>query len=201
MHIQNPVKQIIGLMLVGLLLAGCSPSATSPVVPTTTPVPPTGTAAMPSTATWVPPEERLEPGMGRINGDYKIEEGYGSFVPHASVILIDASKDPDPQFGYLFSPQIAVAIAGPYGLFTFPVVKPGTYILALYGTSADQSFPFCFGKTNPGGWDVFQQAGSTGDIITLATNMGIDQRFTVAAGEIVLMDIFVNCLQNPMLVW
>ena len=192
MHIQNPVTQIIGLMLVGLLLAGCSPSATNPIVPTTTPVPPTGTT-MPSTATWVPPDKRLEPGMGRINGVYQTGGGYGSFVPDASVILIDASKDPDPQFGYLFSPQIAVAKAGPYGAFTFPEVKPGTYILALYGTSPDQSFPFCFGGTNPGGWDVLQQAGSTGEIITLATNMGVDQRFTVAAGEIVLMDIYVKC--------
>jgi hypothetical protein len=131
--------------------------------------------------------------MGRIEGKV-YQSNTNKPITNATVVLIDATEDPAPPFGLLFGPQIAETKVDAQGYFLFAVVKPSKYILALKGTSSsNQAFPFCDSGSTPNGWEALRLGSQTSPIAITATNMGVEQRFSVAAGKIVQNDIIVGC--------
>lgn len=198
MRIHTFLKYLFAMILVLLLITGCCAAVESLLqqagtsVPTVASIPPTASSAPTSTepaATAV----TLPAGKGRIEGRV-YDAGTGSPITNTTIVLIDATKDPQPPFGFLFNPAIAVSKVDAQGYFLFPEIDPSKYIFALQGsTTEDREFPFCTSGSTPTGWEALRQGNSAGAIDVYTTNMGVDQRFDLAAGEVVQKDIAVEC--------
>jgi hypothetical protein len=182
MHIELTPSQQKKIMQLKATL----PAATQ-VLPAATSLPPTLTPT-PVQLTGSPDQTE-----GRIVGRvYRSDTNQA--ITNATVVLIDATKEPSPPFGLLFNPQVAQTRVSAQGHFLFAVVKPGIYILALQGTSSrSQDFPFCDSGSTPSGWETLALGGQTGSIEVIATNMGVNQRFNVAVGKVVQKDLTVQC--------
>jgi hypothetical protein len=192
---------VLTFVLLTVLASGCAPASTTvpstatPIPPTAIPIPSTSTPtpAIPIPSTSTPTSAVLDSGMGRIEGKV-YQSNTNKPITNATVVLIDATEDPAPPFGLLFGPQIAETKVDAQGYFLFAVVKPSKYILALKGTSSsNQAFPFCDSGSTPNGWEALRLGSQTSPIAITATNMGVEQRFSVAAGKIVQNDIIVGC--------
>lgn len=171
---------IIGAWLLLLFLVSCGvPATPTPLPPTATPTP------IPPTATPLPTATPILT-TGRIEGKV-FRSDTGKSIANATVSLDDATLDPkDPKF------KVSETTTDVQGRYSFADVKPGRYSMSVTWLFQNQSDSPCpgVGMTRDG-WLVIVGVRKDGGLVLVAT--GVEQKFTVAAGETLRRDIDLSC--------